>query len=227
VNSARSRGRMPYGPVEGQLPTKPVDVWRIPGYCRGMKSNQARVPIRSSTTHPLQIAELVTQIGGRVGITFCPGKCGPSLYGHAWERDLGADLDLVMRWGAEMVLTLMEPSGLQTLKVSHLGLEVRSRRMTWVHLPIPDVSIPSAEFEVQWRQVIPELMQVLKRDGKLLVHCKGGLGRAGMVAALLLVETGETCDVAIRKVRHVRPGAIETTAQERYVFHYATKRAFK
>ena len=41
-----------------------------------------------------------------------------------------------------------------------------------------------------------------------------------MVAALLLVELGERPEVAMRKVRLVRPGAIQTSAQEAYVRDY-------
>lgn len=47
----------------------------------------------------------------------------------------------------------------------------------------------------------------------MLVHCKGGLGRAGMIAARLLVELGMPPDTAIRQVRLARRGAIETPAQ--------------
>ena len=45
----------------------------------------------------------------------------------------------------------------------------------------------------------------------------GGLGRSGMIAARLLVELGEEPRAAIQRVRQVRPGAIETAAQEDYV----------
>jgi protein-tyrosine phosphatase len=62
-----------------------------------------------------------------------------------------------------------------------------------------------------------ELHGILDSDGKVLAHCKGGLGRAGMVAARLLVERGVSPDEAIASVRRVRPGAIETGLQERYL----------
>ena len=47
--------------------------------------------------------------------------------------------------------------------------------------------------------------------GKVLIHCRGGLGRAGLVAALLLVEEGVSPPEAIRRVRAARPGAIFPT----------------
>jgi hypothetical protein len=43
------------------------------------------------------------------------------------------------------------------------------------------------------------------------------LGRAGMIAARLLAELGIEPATAIRRVRAVRPGAIETRQQEKYV----------
>lgn len=58
----------------------------------------------------------------------------------------------------------------------------------------------------------------------MLVHCRGGLGRAGTVAAALLIELGETPREALRKVRAARPGAVETRGQERYIAAY--KRMF-
>lgn len=51
----------------------------------------------------------------------------------------------------------------------------------------------------------------------MLVHCRGGLGRAGTIGARLLIELGMEPETAIRRVRAMRPGAIETREQEKYV----------
>ena len=51
----------------------------------------------------------------------------------------------------------------------------------------------------------------------VVVHCRGGLGRTGLVAARLLVELGESPVSALVRVRAARPGAVETVEQEKYV----------
>ena len=51
----------------------------------------------------------------------------------------------------------------------------------------------------------------------MVFHCRGELGRSGMIAARLLVELGWAPDKAIAAIRHVRPGAIETRSQEQVV----------
>jgi protein-tyrosine phosphatase len=169
---------------------------------------------RTSQSHPLQIAEVRARPEhGRIGITLCPGKQDPFAYTGAWERDLATDLDAIAAWGATLVLTLVEPEELKMLKVPDLGREVRERGMAWCHLPIADFSVPSPHFEQQWVTEGAVIRQRLRDGDDVLVHCKGGLGRAGMISARLLVELGMEPTAAIRAVRRARKGAIETPAQ--------------
>jgi ADP-ribosyl-[dinitrogen reductase] hydrolase len=134
-----------------------------------------------------------------------------------WDRDLSLDLDAIRDWGAAAVVTLLEPKELALLRVERLGREVVRRRMLWFHLPIVDVSTPDEEFERRWEVSGAELRALLRDGRDVLVHCRGGLGRAGTIGARLLIELGMEPTTAIREVRDVRPGAIETREQEKYV----------
>ncbi len=173
---------------------------------------------RTSQTHPLQIAEVrASPSHGRIGITFCPGKHDLAASTGIWARDLDADLGVIAAWGACLVLTLAEPAELLALKVPHLGTEIRRRGLEWRHLPIPDYSVPGEAFEQQWETHGREIRALLRSGSDVLVHCKGGLGRAGMIAARLLAELGVPPDEAVREVRRARKGAIETPAQKALV----------
>ena len=55
----------------------------------------------------------------------------------------------------------------------------------------------------------------------IVVHCRGGLGRAGTVAACILVSDGMEATAAIKLVRTSRPGDIETRGQEAFVRGFA------
>ena len=170
--------------------------------------------VRTSLTHPLAIAAVDAGAGmGRIGVTFCPGKQDPAALSGAWARDLGLDLDAIVAFGASMVVTLVEPAELVSLKVPDLGPAVLARGLDWRHLAIPDFSIPSQGFERRWLAEGRDFRARLRAGGDIVVHCKGGLGRAGMIAARLLVEMGWEPREAIRAVRKVRPGAIETPSQ--------------
>jgi len=158
---------------------------------------------KTSITHPLEIDAVSPGNGlGRIGITFCPGKVDP--YGHSgsWDRDLAADLDVIRDWGAKAVITLLEPHEFRSLRVQNIGQEVQRRHMDWFHLPIADVSIPDETFEREWKSAGRKLRKMLRSGSDVVVHCRGGLGRAGTVAARLLIELGARPKKAIAEVRH-------------------------
>ena len=111
----------------------------------------------------------------------------------------------------------MERHELIKLGVGELGEQARAMGLDWHHLPLRDVSVPTADFEVQWRTSGSELRAYLLGGEGVVVHCRGGLGRTGLVAARLLIELGEHPPAALRRVRAARPGAVETHEQERYV----------
>lgn len=172
---------------------------------------------RTSVTHPLQIATLDLPTGGRIGMTLCPGKCDPNAMTGPWARDLSRDLQAIADWGASALVTLMEAHELERLGVADIGHAVESVGLMWYHLPITDVSIPDTRFEAQW-ETAGEALRARLIDGQgVVIHCRGGLGRTGLIAARLLIELGEQPFRALQKVRGARPGAVETRQQEDYV----------
>ena len=173
-----------------------------------------RAPLTSNDS-PLRIAEVpFGQNEGCLGLTICPGKKDA---GRGWKRDLAEDLAAIRRWGARTVVTLIEAHEFALLGIPTLGGEVAALGMTWHHLPIRDVDVPDARFETAWQAVGPVLHRSLDAGERILVHCRGGLGRTALVAARILIERGCMPREAIHRVRAVRPHAIETSAQERYV----------
>jgi len=180
---------------------------------------------RTSESSPLRVAAVTPGNGyGRIGITLCPGKTDPSGMSGPWARDLDADLDAIQRWGATAVITLITDEELEFLSVRGFPGAVRDKHMEWWHAPIPDGWPPGREFEDAWTVAGEAIRDRLRLGFDVLVHCRGGLGRAGTVAARLLVELGASSDDAIRRVREARsPYAIETTSQEAHVARCAAR----
>ncbi len=85
--------------------------------------------------------------------------------------------------------------------------------MVFVHEPVEDFAAPTL---AQVRRVVA--MMGPGSTG-VLVHCQAGLGRAGTMAACAPVGFG--VHGAISMVRHLRPGAVQSEAQERCVAAFA------
>ncbi len=128
-----------------------------------------------------------------------------------------ADLDVIRAWGAAAVVTLIRAGEPPAPQLDDLRREVEARAIEWHHAPISDGDIPDADFESCWRHVGARVRALLREGQSVLVHCLGGFGRSGTIAARLLVELGENPRSAIQRVRSSRPGAIMTEKQKQYV----------
>jgi ADP-ribosylglycohydrolase/protein-tyrosine phosphatase len=173
----------------------------------------------AGTTPPLEIATLSLPDGnGTLGLASCPGRCELHTRNGTWARDLPIDLGTIRSWGANALVTLLEEHEFDMLHVRPLGDMAESAGLEWHHLPIPDMDAPGWHFERRWVYSGPRLRRLLRRGGRVLVHCRAGLGRAGTIAARLLVEMGTPPAEAISQVRKARPGAIQTSEQERHIY---------
>jgi ADP-ribosyl-[dinitrogen reductase] hydrolase len=172
--------------------------------------------MRNSRSSPLSIAEILFEESeGRLGLTICPGKKDRT---SLWDRDLGSDLLAIRSWNASTVVSLIEEHEFSLLSVETLGVDIQRLGMRWLHLPIRDIDVPDARFVAAWSIAGAEIHERIDAGERILIHCRGGLGRTGLLAALILVERGCAPRDAINRVRAVRPHAIETFAQESYVY---------
>lgn len=182
---------------------------------RGIRSSKVEAP-RTSVTHPIEVAWVPTGLLGALGVTFCPGK--KDLYGMraAWDRDLGLDVSqLRYVHGTHVLVPLIEDHELPLLRVPLLPEYARAVGMEVRRFPIPDMGIPASR--KRFLALVDDLRARIAAGDKVVVHCRGGLGRAGTLAAAILIRGGVRPDDAIRTVRSVRPGAVETHSQEDFL----------
>lgn len=174
---------------------------------------------RTSQTDPLRIPRV--RVGrGFIGMTICPGKKGASQTGLPWNRDLGRDLRDIADAGYKSIVTLMEWNEMRYYHMPHIKLEARKADLDWHHFSIIDRNIPNSEQVSEWRDLSKSLQRDIGNFGGVLIHCLGGLGRTGTVAAMLLQDLGMKADVSISEIRKLRPGAIENELQEVFVQNY-------
>ena len=83
-----------------------------------------------------------------------------------------------------------------------LDSSVGADRSVW--WPVPDLHAPPLESA---RSLVAEIARRLDAGEGVLVHCGAGMGRAGTIAAAVLMHYGLTLDQALEAVGTARPGA--------------------
>jgi protein-tyrosine phosphatase len=176
--------------------------------------------VRTSETDPIRVDFLpraARRLPGRIGLTFAPGKRDP-VFG--WNRDLGADLRRLRdHYGVRLLVPLVEDHELALLGIEALVSEAQEVGLRVHRLPIRDVDVPTSTDEVV--VAVRVILAAATAGDTVVIHCRGGLGRAGTLGSCCLVALGRSPRQAVHLVRSVRPGAVEMPAQELFVESFA------
>jgi len=163
---------------------------------------KTRGPLRIDWLNPQQVAP------GQLGITLLPGR-------RDLGRSLADDLASLQAAGVTQVVTLVTSDELHAYGVEELFAAYQQAGLTCRHLPILDQGVCTRD---EMTDLVKWFDQHLAAGAKILIHCAGGLGRSGMVAASYLKTKGLSAEAAIQAVRAARSArALETPAQEDFV----------
>lgn len=181
---------------------------------------------RTSDTDPILVnfvEDSRLNFPGRIGLTFAPGKKQPHGQSGHWDRDLDKDLGrLREEFGADTLVSLIEEHEFERLRITALRERAAAAGIESLWFPIRDRSVPASADE--FAALVDTIMSRLREGLTVVIHCMGGLGRSGLVAAACLVAATEvTPEEAVRAVRAARRGAVETPEQEEFVGRYADR----
>ncbi len=151
----------------------------------------------------LSIATVSLENGGRLGICRLPGLSG----------DLASDVRAIVDWKPRIVVSMTEQAEMDRYGSGNLAALLAGASIEWRPLPIRDYGEPQGSSRDAWPGLAARLHEVLDDGGAILLHCRGGQGRSGMIALRLLVERGEDTSGALARLRSARPHAVETDAQ--------------
>ena len=186
---------------------------------------------------------------GNLLLSSCPGKKvrldEPAQGRSPICRDLKIDLDRIKQMGVRAIVCCLDDDELNLLGAPcrEYSNEAQSHGLDLIRLPIAEGFAPihMVRFDMFMSMLI---LNYTLRGSSILVHCRGGVGRAGLVACIWLLKMNliaadpkagprlcptadESCYVRstvlrlidiVRKRRSVR--AIETAEQVRFLMEY-------
>ncbi|MEM1038069.1 MAG: dual specificity protein phosphatase family protein [Pseudomonadota bacterium] len=122
--------------------------------------------------------------------------------------------------GVDRVVCLMSEEEMQAKGIGAEQHALAQHEIAFTHFPIADFGLP--KFLGAFRVLIADVNVKLRTDESVLVHCAGGIGRAGTTCSCVLVAQGKTPDQAIETVSQARGHAVpETQAQVAFTRGFA------
>ena len=145
-----------------------------------------------------------------LGVSQFPGKNLQNIF------DLSSflkDLQIIKKQKVKIVVSLLPDNEKNKLGLDDLIWS--KEEVEYIQFPINDFSVPPKKKFNELKKLISFIKENLMLSKHVLVHCNGGKGRSGMIAALVLKAMKEKDP--IKKVREKVIGAIETEEQEIFV----------
>ncbi|HEU5131399.1 MAG TPA: hypothetical protein VFT26_04815, partial [Pyrinomonadaceae bacterium] len=126
---------------------------------------------------------------------------------------LGDEIEGWKEAGVNVVISL-----LTSAEESELGLIsetefVKRNGLTYISFPITDYSVPSSKIPMQ--QLAAELNDQLSRGAHIGIHCRQSIGRSSLVAACVLVTSGESPQRAFEHIELARRVPVPDTAEQK------------
>ena len=145
-----------------------------------------------------------------LGVSQFPGKNLQNIF------DLSSflkDLQIIKKQKVKIIVSLLPENEKNKLGLDDLIWS--KEEVEYIQFPINDFSVPPKKKFNELKKLISFIKENLMLSKHILIHCNGGKGRSGMIAALVLKAMKEKD--TINKVRENVFGAIETEEQETFV----------
>jgi nicotinamidase-related amidase len=148
---------------------------------------------------------------GALGLTLLPGR-------KDLGRQLSDDIEALHGERVDAIVCLLAADEFHRYGVEDLLTAYRGAGFQTHHQPVLDGSVPSPD---ELASTVKHLLALLASNQRVVVHCVGGLGRAGTIAACTLRALGLSATEAVDRIRRTRSQrAIETLIQEQTIAAY-------
>src|SRR6266852_3083596 len=137
-----------------------------------------------------------------------PGRLAisPRPRGGEWLED---EIRAWSQSGTDVVVSLLTRDEMTDLDLSNEAELCRASNISFISFPIEDLGVPASRGDAL--NLITEVECLLVEGHNIVIHCRGGIGRSGLLAASLLVSSGIEPEEAIRRVSAARGVSVPET----------------
>lgn len=119
----------------------------------------------------------------------------------------------IAAFGIHQIVSFLEPSEAKELGLQDEAALSQANGMKFVSFPIVDRGLPQSVDA--YVKLVHQLHQQIQQGKNTVIHCRGGIGRTGIVAAGILVLDGMSVDDAFTLLSEKRGVGMPDTEEQR------------
>jgi predicted protein tyrosine phosphatase len=148
-------------------------------------------------------------------IYWVPTECGERI--GIMARPRGGDwlADEIQAWldaGAQVVVSVLEPAEVSELELEDEQSLCLQSGLDFISFPLPDRGVPDGRSAMV--QLVNRLRRAISSGKRVAIHCRQGIGRSSMVAAILLLSIGERGDHVFSTISGARGCDVPDTPEQ-------------
>ena len=125
-------------------------------------------------------------------------------------------IDTLAASGIHRVVSLLQHTEAELLGLQDESKEVLAQGMQFDSFPVADFGVPSSL--TAFAEFTREMSAQLTQGANILIHCRGGVGRSGLVAAGVMLQSGVDPGQVFSRISARRGVRVpETDAQQQWL----------
>jgi protein-tyrosine phosphatase len=118
----------------------------------------------------------------------------------------------IARWGITHIVSLLEETEAADVGLAQEGELAEKNGMQFTSFPIPDRCLPADS--IGFVRLTHALYTGIRAGNQTVVHCRAGIGRAGMLAAGILIQHGLAAEQAFELISQKRRVPVPDTPEQ-------------
>lgn len=122
-------------------------------------------------------------------------------------RPLGGDdlMEEIEHWkklGVSTIVSFLTDEENEELGLEYERMDCRREGFDFIKFPIEDRQVPDSYLKM--KELVGILSDKIKNQQKILMHCRGGIGRVSITTASVLATNGLTVQQSFEKISSIR-----------------------
>ncbi len=128
------------------------------------------------------------------------------------NEQLEEEIVRLKKLGVDVLVSMLTAAEIHEMGLRKEAELCQKQQIEFINFPIEDRQVPVSSEKI--KLLAENIDNALSEHKKVMIHCRGGIGRVTLLAGLVLFRRGYTTNQALEKIRSVRGVPVPDTEEQ-------------